>query len=103
MSRTLRGILFVSLFGTTMALGGASFAADAAGKCKLAKEGSPLWKACSEGGIKAAKAEMKKMLKAAKAKGMKADCDSCHSDEAAYDKLTADGKKKFDELLALIK
>ena len=70
--------------------------------CKLATEGdSPVAKACADGGIRPAKKVMKKMLKAAKKKGEKMDCDGCHPDDD-YGKLTDDGKEKFEELLKLV-
>ena len=99
MFRGLRPMLFAALAATLMALSGTSFADD----CKLAVKGdSRVAKACAAGGIKAAKAEMKEMIKLAKAGGVKMDCDDCHKDDTHYDQLTAEGKDKFKKLLAAI-
>ena len=57
-------------------------------------------KACDKGGIKEAKKTMKAMVKVAKDKGKKWECDSCHKNEEDW-KLTDDGEKLFKELLAL--
>jgi hypothetical protein len=75
-------------------------AADA-GKCSIATKGdNPVAKACAKGGIKEAKKTMKAMVKVAKDKGKKMECDGCHKNEEDW-KLTDDGEKNFKDLLAL--
>jgi hypothetical protein len=70
--------------------------------CTIATKGdSPVAKACTEGGIKKAKAVMKKMVKDAKAGGFTGDCDDCHKDDAKFD-LTDDAAEKFKKMLAAI-
>ena len=59
-------------------------------------------KACETGGIKEAKKVMKAMVAAAKEKGKKYECDTCHKNEEDW-KLTDDGEKMFEELLAVAK
>jgi hypothetical protein len=72
--------------------------------CKHATDGKSLVaKACDRGGIKAAKALMKDIVKQGKAAGVKFDCDDCHMDEDEYDKLTDGAHEKFDKLLAVYK
>jgi ABC-type sugar transport system substrate-binding protein len=76
----------------------AAIAADA--KCTIAVKGdNPVVKACEKGGIKDAKKEMKAMVKVAKDKGKKWDCDSCHKNEEDW-KLNDKGESLFKELLA---
>src|SRR5689334_14545140 len=80
---------------------GSAVAADPA--CTIAKKGdNAVVKACEKGGIKEAKKTMKAMVKVAKDKGKKWECDSCHKNEEDW-KLTDDGEKLFKELLALQK
>jgi hypothetical protein len=81
---------------------GSAVAAD--GACTIVKKGeaNPVGKACDKGGIKEAKKTMKAMVKVAKDKGKKWECDSCHKNEEDW-KLTDDGEKLFKELLALQK
>lgn len=89
---TLTAILFAA---------GSAIAADAA--CTIAKKGdNPVVKACEKGGIKEAKKTMKAMVKVAKDKGKKMECDACHKNEEDW-KLTDDGEKQFKDLLALQK
>ena len=77
----------------------AAIAADA--KCTIAVKGdNAVVKACEKGGIKEAKKTMKAMVKVAKDKGKKMDCDSCHKNEEDW-KLNADGEKLFKDLLAI--
>jgi Na+-transporting NADH:ubiquinone oxidoreductase subunit NqrF len=81
----------------------AAGSAVAANDCTIAKKGdNAVVKACDKGGIKEAKKTMKAMVKVAKDKGKKWECDSCHKDETEW-KLTDDGEKLFKELLALQK
>ncbi len=97
-------MLSLSVFACVLALTGArTFAADD-NKCKLTdeKEDNQVTQACKVGGLKRAKAVMKAMTKAAKDKGKKWECDSCHKNEEDY-VLTADGKKLFKEMVALLK
>jgi hypothetical protein len=80
---------------------GSAIAADPA--CTIAKKGdNPVVKACEKGGIKEAKKTMKAMVKVAKDKGKKMECDACHKNEEDW-KLTDDGEKQFKDLLALQK
>jgi hypothetical protein len=100
MLRRLRAPLFTVVFATLTATAGTSFADDA---CKLATKGdSRVAKACADGGVKKAKAEMKEMVKEGKAKGVKLDCDDCHKDDTHYDQLTGEAKDKFKKLLAAL-
>src|SRR6478672_5043008 len=102
MLRGLRPTLLSVLMAmaTTVSVAGTSYADDA---CKLATKGdSRVAKACADGGIKKAKAEMKDMVKQAKANGVKMDCDDCHKDDVHYDQLTAEGKDKFKKLVAAL-
>lgn len=75
--------------------------AIAADKCVIAVKGdNAVVKACEKGGTKEAKKVMKAMVKVAKDKGKKWDCDSCHKNEEDW-KLSGDGEKLFKELLAI--
>jgi hypothetical protein len=70
-------------------------------KCTIALKGdNAVVKACEKGGIKEAKKVMKGMVKTAKEKGKKWDCDSCHKNEEDW-KLNGDGEKLFKELLTI--
>jgi len=71
--------------------------------CRRAKD-SPtvVGRACRQGGIPEAKREMKRLLRQARASGLRTDCDACHTDTSDYGRLTGDAKKKFEELLATI-
>jgi hypothetical protein len=100
MFRGLRPTLLTVLLTALVSVSGTSFADDA---CKLATKGdSRVAKACASGGVKAAKAEMKEMLKQGKSAGVKMDCDDCHKDDTHYDQLTTEGKDKFKKLLAAL-
>jgi hypothetical protein len=57
-------------------------------------------KACSEGGLKAARATMKDLVKRARSAGVKFECDRCHSDEKDFSQLTKGAREKFAHLLA---
>src|SRR5262249_3657807 len=76
-----------------------------AGACKMATKGrSPVAKACSEGGAKAAKKVMKAMLKQwSKSGGEKMECDACHMDDNDITKLADDAKEKFKKLEGVYK
>jgi hypothetical protein len=69
--------------------------------CKLALRGdSPVARACSTGGIKAAKSTMKDLVRQARDNGVKLACDDCHQSEDDYTRLTPEAKSKFAKLLA---
>ncbi len=69
--------------------------------CTLATKGeSPVAKACHDGGIKAAKVAMKDMLRAARANGVKYQCDDCHINDTDYAQLGKGAEDKFAKLLA---
>lgn len=103
MFRILRGTMFVVLSGAAALLTSRVYGA-ADSKCTIATKGdSPTAKACAEGGIKQAKTVMKQMVKAAKAGGVKFDCDDCHKDTESKYELTSDAREKFKKMLAAIK
>jgi hypothetical protein len=70
--------------------------------CRIAKGESPVAKACVEGGLMKAKQTMRAMIKEARAAGARFECDDCHSDDSAYDKLTPEARDKFAKLLASV-
>ena len=75
--------------------------AHAGDKCTIATKGdNAVVKACEKGGVKEAKKTMKAMVKTAKDKGKKWECDSCHKNEEDW-ALNGDGEKLFKELLAV--
>jgi hypothetical protein len=95
MIRTITAALFLSAVAVS-----AAPSASAADKCTIAVKGeNAVVKACEKGGIKEAKKTMKAMVKVAKDKGKKWECDTCHKNEEDW-KLTGDGEKTFKELLA---
>ena len=95
--------MFTTAALSLTALAFAAGSAWAANDCTIAKKGdNAVVKACEKGGIKEAKKTMKAMVKVAKDKGKKWECDSCHKNEEDW-KLTEDGEKLFKELLALQK
>ncbi len=99
MKRILQNVLVAGLL-----VGSTAFARPGRAegeKCKRATgQDGVIDKACAEGGIKKAKQVMKELVKAAKANGVKFDCDDCHKDDAKYDILADDAKEKFKKLLA---
>ena len=100
MLRTLRFIT-ASLFLAAAVAFVAPSADAAADKCTIALKGdNAVVKACEKGGVKEAKKVMKAMVKVAKDKGKKWECDSCHKNEEDW-KLTGDGEKLFKELIAI--
>ena len=102
MSRKFTTALSAGAFGALVAFAGSTLAADAA-KCTIATKGdNAVVKACEKGGIAQAKKTMKAMVKQAKDKGKKWECDSCHANEENW-KLTDDGEKLFKEMVALQK
>jgi hypothetical protein len=74
--------------------------------CKLATGGdalaSPVDQACREGGVPAAKAKMKEMLRDGRRAGVKHECDDCHSSDDDYSKLVKGADEKFKKLLAAL-
>lgn len=101
MGRTVRVVL--ALGGLMLGMGMARTASAEAAKCTIATKGdSEVAKACADGGIPKAKAVMKDMGKRAKAAGMKTQCDDCHSDTETTFKLTKDGRKQFEKMVALL-
>jgi hypothetical protein len=101
MSRYFFGAMFAGLLSLTW-LTATSRADD---KCTIATKGdNVVVSACKKGGIKAAKAEMKKLQKAAKDKGMKVECDDCHKDESAGNwTLNKEAEDKFKKMLEVTK
>jgi hypothetical protein len=72
--------------------------------CKLALKGnSPVARACLEGGARAAKLEMKDLVKRAKDNGARFRCDDCHKDPGDITRLAADVGEKFKKLLTAAK
>jgi hypothetical protein len=71
--------------------------------CKLARGDSPVARACNQGGIRAAKTAMKDLVKAAKSKGLRLECDECHKSDEDFSQLTDSAKDKFKQLLAAAK
>ena len=81
----------------------AASAFAAGDKCTIATKGdNEVVKACEKGGIKEAKKTMKAMVKVAKDKGKKMDCDSCHKNEEDW-KLNDKAEGLFKDLLAIQK
>ena len=73
-----------------------------ADKCQIATKGdSSVVKACKSGGTEAAAKEMKRMVRAAKAKGHKFTCDGCH-DEDKDNALTKNAKDDYKKLLEVV-
>lgn len=72
-----------------------------AGPCKVVAKDSKsrTAQACEKGGVDEAVKEMKKMVKASKAKGVKFVCDDCHKNSDDY-ALTDNAKKDYEKLLA---
>ena len=70
-------------------------------KCTIAtKPESVVGKACASGGRKEAKKLMKEIVKKAKEKGTKFQCDGCHKNMDSSMELTKDAKADFKKLLA---
>jgi len=104
MSRTRTGwkmLVSSLLVAVVCGLGAAAFADDE--KCTIATKGdSPTAKACATGGRKEARKTMKELVKAAKEKGTKFTCDSCHKDLEKFE-LTPTARDDFKKLLAAAK
>jgi len=74
--------------------------AGAEEKCTVAVKGSsPTAKACARGGRPEARKVMKDMVTAAKPKGVKFVCVSCHQDLDSYE-LTKDAVENYKKLQA---
>ncbi len=99
----MTAFIFRSLFAGVLLVGAGSsavFAADGE-KCTIAVKGdSPVAKACATGGLKAAKAAMKDLVKTAKSNGGNFKCDSCHMDTEDKFELNAEARDNFKKLLA---
>jgi hypothetical protein len=76
------------------------------GPCKVATKGtSPIAKACTTGGAKAAYKEMNRLKKKLKEKtGESIDCAKCHdgTEDGRYDLLKKDAAKQLDALLVRV-
>jgi hypothetical protein len=97
MSRWSKAALLASL-GTALLV--PRLAAQAQGGCRVARGDSPVARACQEGGLIAAKQTMRKLVREGKAGGAHFECTDCHTDDDAYDRLSADARDKFNRLLA---
>jgi len=105
-SSTARALLFSGLATTALVLWAASAAAK---DCVIATDGDSkkaglVDKACKEGGASEARRLMKKMVKAARAAGLKfegqtANCNHCHDTKDWS--LTKGTKKRFEQLLTV--
>jgi hypothetical protein len=72
--------------------------------CKRAVRGdSPVARACSQGGVRTAKATMKDLVRQGKAAGVNFECDDCHRDHNDHSKLAPDAPEKFQRLLSAIR
>jgi hypothetical protein len=68
--------------------------------CRVVRDRlSPVAHACARGGIKEAKKAMKQLVKRAKDRGLKFECDSCHRNEDNW-QLTDDARANFTSMLA---
>lgn len=103
MRRCLGVLSLVGLTVAALASGdGARPAAAQGNACRLAIKGdSPVARACAEGGVVKAKHTMRAMIKEGRAQGVRFQCDDCHSDDTAYEKLTPEAKDRFARLLAV--
>jgi len=71
------------------------------GPCRIAIAGeSPVARACAEGGIAAAKQEMRRLVSAAKTNGVVFACDSCHDVGGTEHDLVGGARDKFRTLVA---
>jgi hypothetical protein len=69
--------------------------------CRAARQStSPVARACAQGGVRQAKLVMRALVKQAKERGLRLQCDSCHRDDADFSALTDDARTRFSELLA---
>ena len=96
-SRVDKILIAVLLFGLRAT--GVAIAADKTA-CTIATKGeTPTAKACATGGREAATTLMKAMVKQAKDKGEKFNCDSCHKDRDTFE-LTKNAKADYKKLEA---
>ncbi len=98
-------LVFLILAGTGSVLAAAE-KPDKGTPCKLATGGDPLASpvddACKQGGVPAAKAKMKELVRDARKAGTKFECDDCHKTDADYSKLVDGAQDKFKKLLAAL-
>jgi RNA polymerase sigma factor (sigma-70 family) len=72
------------------------------GRCQVALGSGPVAEACRQGGLLRARATMKTLLKTARERGTRFECDDCHADEARGRwSLRAGAQQKFEELVRL--
>lgn len=97
MVRLLRGMLLLTVVGSTVAISGRAMADK---PCNIATKGdSPVAKACASGGLVDAKRTMRDLVKNGKKAGVKFECDDCHKNDVGYD-LTPQARENFKKLLA---
>jgi hypothetical protein len=97
MNRSLTTFVCAAALGALLP----SKSAFADDKCTIAtKPESVVGKACAEGGRKAAKKLMKEIVKKAKEKGTKFQCDGCHKNMDGTMELNKEAKADFKKLLA---
>jgi anti-sigma factor RsiW len=71
-------------------------------ECRQALVGSsPVARACSTGGTREASRVMHSLVKVARARGLRLDCGSCHTDQVTFD-LDAGARERFARMLAAI-
>lgn len=69
--------------------------------CKIAIGGkTPVARACVDGGIAAARKEMKRLVFAAKANGVLFACDTCHEVGGTENDLIGEARDKFARMVA---
>jgi hypothetical protein len=77
--------------------------ADGSEPCRRALGGdSPVSRACRQGGIAAAKATMKELVKEGRSAGLKLACDDCHLDTTDFTRLNAEAPERLRNLLATV-
>ncbi len=98
MNRLLIALTSAAVLGGVLFVSGSALADD--NKCTIAtKAESVVGKACASGGRKEAKKLMKEIVKKAKEKGTKFQCDGCHKNMDGTMELTKDAKADFKKLL----
>lgn len=99
----VRRWICITMLCCLIALAGAARAHDEhTGKCTIAKDESPMSKACAQGGRKAAAREMKRLVKQARAAGMKTKCARCHKDMDTLE-LERDARDQLRKLLEAVR
>lgn len=69
--------------------------------CKIATQGdSPIAQACRAGGRPEARRAMKSLVKEARAKGQKLDCEGCHKNTDSFE-LKPGARDELEKLLAV--